>query len=132
MRDQVRIVYNRPDCPYDCGEPLPPKLRWQATPCPRCGRALYPLSEVVNDAGEVLWPPAEVPRPSEAGLPSVDVWYVVRKDDGEKGVEIAHADAQHRSDRSENESCSLILIALFVSVAVVAAAITYFVFLAPR
>lgn len=132
MDAEVRVLYNRPDCPYYCGEPLPPKLRWQGPPCPRCGRPLYPFSEVVNDAGEVLWPPPVVPRPSEAGLPGVTVWYVVRKDEGEKGVEIAEAEAQRRSDRSENESCSLILIALVVSVAVVVAAVACFVFLAPR
>ena len=50
----TRYVYNRSDCPYGCGAPLVPNLRWEATPCQGCGRPLYPLSAKVDEHGRAL------------------------------------------------------------------------------
>jgi hypothetical protein len=77
----ARIVFNRSDCPYGCGAELPPKLRWQVTPCARCRRPLHQRSAIVDEEGRVLWPPEGVPRPPDEGQHGVRVQYVVTAED---------------------------------------------------
>ena len=89
MAGDERIVFNRSDCPYGCGAPLAPDLRWQGTPCKRCGRPLYPLAATTGREGQTLWPPASVPRPPDVGPPGTQVWYVVGEEDAREGVATA-------------------------------------------
>ena len=131
MRAKMRVVYNRADCPYGCGELLPENLRWQGTPCRRCGRPLYPLSSIDDQEGRILWPPAHIPRPPEAGQPDVTVWYVVREDEAPEGKAISRAEIQRRVDKSDERSCTIV-IAVLVSVLLVAVVLVYFLVLSPR
>jgi hypothetical protein len=131
MHAKRDVVYNRADCPYECGEPLPENLRWQGTPCRRCGRPLFPLHSVEDDDGSVLWPPEEIPRPPEAGQPGVTVWYVVREDQAPEGVSISHAASQRRVDKSEEQSCTIV-IAVLALVLIAAVVVGYLLLFAPR
>ena len=117
-----RIVFNRSDCPYGCGAELPPKLRWQATPCPRCGRPLYPLGPVIDEEGRVLWPPANVRRSSEEGQPGVRVQYIVTDIDVQERTELArpgherYLEGRNRSDKRTYVGCLLIVVVVVVLV----------------
>ena len=124
MEPPTPVVYNRSDCPYGCGATLEPGLRWQATPCRRCGRPLYPLDEALDDEGRLLWPPASVPRPPEVGRPGVVVWYVV----GEEDAGARKAATQGLRDASHNRACrqqALVLIILLLIAVVVLALALY-------
>jgi hypothetical protein len=128
MEPPTPVVFNRSDCPYGCGASLEPSLRWQATPCRRCGRPLYPLNEALDDEGQLLWPPATVPRPPEAGKPGVVVWYVV----GEEDAGARKAATQGMRDASHNRACReqiLVLIFLLLIVVVALAVALYLVVL---
>lgn len=73
------IVLNRADCPYGCGSELPPRLRWNRTPCLGCERPLFVLSAVPGEGGDwfaTVWPPPAIPRPPGTQDPA-DVFYVV-------------------------------------------------------
>src|SRR5436190_22791312 len=83
-----RIVFNRSDCPYECAAELPPKLRWQVTPCPRCRRPFHTFGSIHDDEGRVLWPPASVPRSPEEGQPGVRVKYVVTAEEAREAKAI--------------------------------------------
>jgi hypothetical protein len=143
MDPDERVVYNRADCPYGCGEPLAPRLRWQATPCRRCGRLQYPLREVVALADgsldadgdiRVLWPPASVPRPPDADQPGVDVWYVVGEEEAQEAAAIRNEETGSRvlaSEESCLRTCGLLALGLII-VVVVAAVALYFLVIAPR
>lgn len=130
MQTEMRVVYNRADCPYGCGEPLPERLRWQGTPCPRCGRPLHPLGPIDDQEGGILWPPAHIPRPPEAGQPDVTIWYVVREDEAPDRMAISWAELQRRGDMSDERYrttvIAVIVSVLLVSVLLVATALTYF------
>jgi hypothetical protein len=95
------VVYNRHDCPYGEGTPLPPKLRWQRTPCPGCGRPLFPLQAVLRDGVEI-WPPAHVPRPAQSDDHNRTVWYVVTEDDAREGVARSNAETRRRVDQADS------------------------------
>jgi hypothetical protein len=126
----MRIVFNRPDCPYGCGAALAPDLRWQETPCHRCGRPLFPLTATEAD-GQVLWPPPSIPRPAEAGQPDVQIWYVVGEEDAREAIAISRVQTQRRLDASDEKACRLVTI-LLIAVGVVVAAALYVLLLAPR
>lgn len=130
MQPKMRVVYNRADCPYGCGEPLPERLRWQGTPCPRCGRPLHPLGPIDDQEGGILWPPAHIPRPPEAGQPDVTIWYVVREDEAPERKATSRAEIQRRVDMSDERSrttvIAVIVSVLLVSVLLVAMALMYF------
>ncbi len=130
MQAKMRVVYNRADCPYGCGEPLPERLRWQGTPCPRCGRPLHPLGPIDDQEGGILWPSAHIPRPPEAGQPDVTIWYVVREDEAPERMAISRAEIQRRGDTSDERSrttvIAVIVSVLLVSVFLVAMALMYF------
>jgi hypothetical protein len=129
MKPNAGVVYNRSDCPYGCGTRLAPNLRWQGTPCQGCGRPLYPLSETRDSKGKVIWPPSDVPRPPEAGLPGVTVWYVVTEEAAPAGVAVSWAESLERVNRSE-EGC-LLQVLLIGGVILVAVALFYVLILAP-
>ena len=108
MEPSTPVVFNRSDCPYGCGASLEPGLRWQATPCRRCGRPLYPLNEAMDDEGRLLWPPASVPRPPEADKTGAVVWYVV----GEEEAGARKAATQGLRDASHDRACRQQILAL--------------------
>ena len=116
MTDDRKTVFNRPDCPYGCGTPLASKLRWQATPCRGCGRPLYPVAAVVDDAGRQIWPPSSVPRPPTVP-PDAESWYVVREEDADERTAVLRKIAQ-RGKKSE-EGC-LTVVLTFLGFAVMA------------
>jgi hypothetical protein len=115
----TRVVYNRSDCPYGCGAPLAPNLRWIRTPCHGCGRRLYPLSATVDDDGRVLWPPARIPAPPEAGLPDVVVWYVVGEEDYDEANAISTAEYTRRRSEAESGCSGCAILVTFVLVVLV-------------
>ena len=122
MEDQRRIVFNRSDCPYGCGAELPSKLRWQATPCPRCGRPLHPLGSVSDDEGRVLWPPASVPRAPEEGQPGVRVEYVVTDEEYHEARALSSDVIWTHLSKSENRmwfGCTAVVVVLVVLAALV-------------
>jgi len=121
MEAELRIVFNRSDCPYGCGAELP-NLRWQRTPCPRCGRPIYQLSSVVDEEGRVLWPTASVPRSPEEGQPGVTVQYVVTGMDDRERIElggdvISRTRAPHGVPASQYLGCLLVVVLLLAGVA---------------
>lgn len=130
MQAEMRVVYNRADCPYGCGEPLPDRLRWQGTPCPRCERPLHPLGSIDDQEGRTLWPPAHVPKAPEAGQPGVTVWYVVREDEVPERKVISGAELRRRVDTSEERTLTTVIAAglsvLLVSGLLVTIALGYF------
>jgi hypothetical protein len=135
METQSRWIFNRPDCPYGCGAPLDSKLRWQATPCHRCGRPLYPAIEVTDLEGRSIWPPASVPRPPEAGEPDVGVYYVITEEEAQAREAIGKPIWEAHRAASKNRACmqtlSCLAAVLFVMLVVVALAF-YFLVVAPR
>src|SRR4051794_38402422 len=66
----------------------PPKLRWQRTPCPGCGRPLFPLSAVVPD-GDEIWPPDDVPRPPASHVMNATIWFVLTEEDAREGIRVS-------------------------------------------
>ena len=119
-----RIVFNRSDCPYGCGAELPPRLRWQSTPCPRCGRTYYTTGAIVDDEGRVLWPPASIPRSPEEGQPDVRVQYVVSDEDYRESKAIvspAMAREQRRRAQSDERMYLGCLLVVLVGIVLVVA-----------
>ena len=135
METPSREVFNRSDCPYGCGAPLDPQLRWQATPCRQCGRPLYPVGEIADPEGRIVWPPANVPRPPEAGLPGVQVWYVVGDEEAQARKAIGKAAWEEHAAALEERTClqtCLLLALVLIIVVVVVALAVYFLVIAPR
>jgi len=117
---RTRFVYNRSDCPYGCGSPLPHDLRWIKTPCPGCGRPLYPLTAARND----LWPPPHVPHPSGLLLDDAVLLYVVTEEEARaKDAMLASEDS-----RIEQRGCSQGMTLLAVTAIVIVAALIWAVF----
>ena len=123
---EPRVVFNRSDCPYGCGEMLPATFRWQVTLCRRCGRSMHRLGDAIDEEGRLLWPPASVPRPPEAGQPDVEVEYVV----DEAEAVARRAATRHFGDASHDRACReqlLVLLIGLILVVVVLALIVYVV-----
>lgn len=116
MTDDRKTVFNRPDCPYGCGAPLAPTLRWQATPCGGCGRPLHPVAAVVDADGRQVWPLASVPGPPTVP-PDAEFWYVVREEDAAERVAILREIARH--GKKSEEGC-LTVVLTFLGFAVMA------------
>lgn len=74
-----RERFDRPDCPYGCGESLPAHLTWDVTECPRCRRPIYARQELdIHEHGTTYqWPPPD----ASWRLPGAHRWYAVRAED---------------------------------------------------
>jgi len=114
---RTRFVYNRSDCPYGCGSPLPHDLRWIKTPCPGCGRPLYPLIAARDDG----WPPAHVPQPFGLLLDDAVLLYVVTDEEAQAKDRVID---KALSD-SEQRGCSQVMTFLAVTAIVIVAALIW-------
>jgi hypothetical protein len=62
----------------------------QATPCRGCGRPLYPVGSILDDAGQEVWPPASVSRPPMPVPADSEFWYVVGEEEAGERNAILH------------------------------------------
>ncbi|HEX5827210.1 MAG TPA: hypothetical protein VFY23_06795 [Candidatus Limnocylindrales bacterium] len=67
-------LLDRDDCPYGCGTPLSPDLRWSGTPCVGCG---HPLHVRADDPRATTARPAGAYPDPDMTASGEQVWHVM-------------------------------------------------------